>query len=67
MAPNAYGKEMNTFMDKQYSFGVYETGRKVAERLLAYYVKPKADAACNTESMKELMYKLENRVVELES
>ena len=67
MAPNAYGKDLKGFVDKQYHFGVYETGRKVAERLIAYYVKPKADAACNTESMKELMYKLENRVIELES
>lgn len=54
MAPNVYGKEMYKFADRQYNFGVYETGKKVAERLIAYYVKPKADASCNTESMKEL-------------
>lgn len=53
-------------VDRQYHHGVYETGKRVAERLIAYYVKPKADAACNTESMKQLTYKLECRVQELE-
>lgn len=67
MSPAVYNKEMKKVIDKQHNFGVYETGRKVAERLIAYYVKPKADAACNTESMKELQQKLENRVQELES
>ena len=53
-------------MDGQYHRGVYETGKRVAERLIAYYVKPKDDAACNTESMQQLTGKLERRVQELE-
>ena len=66
MTPQAYGKEMTKVVDRQYHHGVYETGKRVAERLIAYYVKPKADAACNTESMKQLTYKLECRVKDLE-
>ena len=64
MMPNEFGKEINKTAERHYNYGVYETGKKVAERLIAYYVKPKADASCNTESMKELQLKLETKVKE---
>ena len=39
-----YCRELDTALDEKYNAGVYSTGRKVVERLLAYYVKPKSDA-----------------------
>ena len=35
-----FNQELNQALDEKYNTGVYSTGRKVAERLIAYYVKP---------------------------
>ena len=40
-----FSQELNQALDEKYNNGIYSTGRKVVERLLAYYVKPMADQA----------------------
>ena len=45
--------------------GVYTTGKRVVERLIRHYVKPKADAGSQTESIKQLTGKYELKIEEL--
>ena len=55
---------MDKALDYQHNTGVYHTGKKVVERLLRQYVKPKADAFTQTESLKQLTAKYEVKINE---
>ena len=57
-----YIRELDSALDEKYNTGVYTTGRKVIERLLAYYVKPKKDSATQTPSLKQLTQSLESKI-----
>ena len=40
-----FDQEMKKVMESNYSHTVYSTGKKVVERLIAYYVKPTKDSS----------------------
>lgn len=47
-----FESEMEKALGENFHKGVYSTGKKVVERLLKFYVRPKKDAATNTLSIK---------------
>ena len=60
-----FDSEMEKALGQNFHKGVYSTGKKVAERLIRHYVKPKANAETQTESIKQLTGKYELRIDEL--
>ena len=47
--------------------GVYESGKKVAARLIAQYVKPMKNAEVQTPSLQDLLQDLEDKVEQLQT
>ena len=43
MPVNIFKYEMEKQMDANYNYGIMTTGKKVAERMIKHYVKPKRD------------------------
>ena len=60
-----YNQEFDKALDNKFNFGVYQTGRKVTERLYKRFVKPKSDSATQTESIQQLTAKYEAEISDL--
>jgi hypothetical protein len=66
MPANIFKYELDKALDSKYHTGVYKSGKAVASRLLKQYVRPKADAEAQTESIKELTSSYEVKIERLE-
>ena len=47
---NIFGIEFKRALDEKYNNSVYGTGKRVTQRLLSYYIKPKKDFQSQTDS-----------------
>jgi hypothetical protein len=64
---HVFNQEMQLALSNRNNVGVYHTGKKVVERLIRQYVKPKQDGFTQTESLKQLTAKYEIKISEQSS
>jgi len=54
MPVNMFNHELDRTLDAKFNTGIYQSGKKVAKRLIQQYVKPKRSMETQTESIKEI-------------
>lgn len=55
LTADSFKENMDKALMDRHTFGVYETGRRVAKRLYGHFVKPVKEAGMQTESLDEIV------------
>ena len=66
MPVNMFNHELDRTLDAKFNTGIYQSGKKVAKRLIQQYVKPKRSIETQTESIKEITASYELQIEKLE-
>lgn len=59
-----YRDDLNRLLENHYKHGIYTSGKKVAERLCAQFIRPTAEAAVQVDDI--MAKKMQDRIEELE-
>ena len=64
MPVNVFERELNDALYLKYNNGIYETGKKVVDRLIKYYKKEMVDGSSQTESLEIILNKYEDQITD---